>query len=43
MPLVPTQQARFKAQGLVFIEIVFGRHNGGVGAHVEHPTLKKDN
>jgi hypothetical protein len=31
MPLVATQQARFLAQDLVSPEVVFGRHNGGVG------------
>jgi hypothetical protein len=31
MPFVPTHRARFLAQGLDLIGVVFGRHNGGVG------------
>jgi hypothetical protein len=30
MPFVPTHRARFLAQGLDLIGVVFGRHNGGV-------------
>lgn len=35
MPFVPTHGARFLVQGLVFIEVDFGRHNGGVGRLIE--------
>jgi hypothetical protein len=28
MPFVPTHRARFFSQGLVLVELVFGRYNG---------------